>query len=175
MHLISATQTQQLPFYRARYSHHFMQGVSSLKFTLVLIIMSVMSYFLMQGLIFIQGKSERRAFEDNHAALERAISYELMSRGTRGETIMPDKLLKENPFQWLASKPLGWSGIYPASGQKKSGAWYWDNKKNEIVYVPKDPSLINFDDKKQSEIRLRLSLIGQGQATLLAANKYQWK
>jgi hypothetical protein len=130
---------------------------------------------LLRGLLFIERESERAAFEDNRAALERALSYELMSRGTRGETQNPVLLAKQDPFQWLERKPLGWDGDYPAAGRMKPGAWYWDGRRAEVVYVPKNPQRVVFVDKRQTEIRLTIEAVGSGQVRLIAVAPFVWR
>jgi type II secretory pathway pseudopilin PulG len=149
------------------------QGLTSLEFAVVLAIIGVLAYFLLQGLLFIQAQAERQAFDDNRAALERALSYELMSRGTRGEA-PGAAMASQNPFQWLEPKPLGWAGEYPAPGRAIAGAWYWDSRRAEVVYVPKDPARVSFTENKQHEIRLRVDLAG-GRASLVPVRPFVWR
>jgi type II secretory pathway pseudopilin PulG len=150
-------------------------GLTSLEFAIVLIILGASAYVLLRGLLFIEGESERAAFEDNRVALERALSYELMSRGTHGETQNPALLAQQDPFQWLERKPLGWNGNYPAAGRGKPGGWYWDSRRTQVVYVPKNPRLVVFDDKRQTEIRLAIDAVGSGQARLVAVTPFAWR
>lgn len=166
-----------------------LRGLTSLEFAVVLVIISVAAYFLLRGLLFAQAESERRGFEDNVAALERALSYELMSRGTRGESADNTVLQRENPFQWLSPKPLGYAGAYPAQAAPAPGAWYWDSRHTEVVYLPKDTDRIQLSPlshnrlaeantnapKKISEIRLRVVLTGNGHAHLEPVRAFQWQ
>jgi len=166
-----------------------MGGLTSLEFSVVLVIISVAAYFLFQGLLFAQAEAERRGFEDNCAALERAISYELMSRGTRGESIDKAALQRENPFQWLSPQPLGYAGIYPTQAQPAPGAWYWDNRRTEIVYLPKLADRVQLSPLARSElagtkttlanampeIRLRVVLTGNGHAQLEPVHSFRWQ
>lgn len=156
---------------------------------MVLIIISIAAYFLFQGLLSTQAEAERQGFEDNVAALERALSYELMSRGTRGETTDNTLLQHENPFQWLSPKPPGYAGAYPAQGTLTPGGWYWDSRHTEVVYLPKAADRIQlsplgrnrFADenastpKKIPEIRLRVVLTGNGHAHLEPVRSFQWQ
>ncbi|MBI5862828.1 MAG: hypothetical protein HZB64_11750 [Rhodocyclales bacterium] len=151
------------------------RGLTSLEFAVVLAILSALAYFLLQGLLFVQVESERQAFDDNRAALERAVSYELMSRGTRGETQDASLLARQDPFQWLEPKPLGWAGVYPASGRVVAGAWYWDSRPAEVVYVPKDPARVRFTAKQQHEIRLRVESTGNGHVRLVPVYLFTWQ
>lgn len=151
------------------------QGLTSLEFAIVLAIIATLAYFLLQGLLFVKGEGERQAFEDNRAAIERAVSYELMSRGTRGEESVAASLALQDPFQWLQPKPLGWAGVYPAGKPLKPGAWYWDETRHEVVYVPREPAHVRFTGKAQREIRLRLELTGSGQAHLVAVWPFTWQ
>lgn len=150
------------------------QGLTSLEFAVVLAIISALAYFLLQGLLFIQAEAERQGFDDNRAALERAVSYELMSRGTRGEGPGTVASVSQNPFQWLEPKPPGWAGEYPAQGRAVPGAWYWDSRRGEVVYVPKDPARVSFAEKKQHEIRLRIDMAG-GHAILVPVQPFAWR
>ncbi|MDO8347503.1 MAG: hypothetical protein Q7S85_06365 [Rugosibacter sp.] len=151
------------------------RGLTSLEFAVVLAILSALGYFLLQGLLFVQAESERQAFDDNRAALERAMSYELMSRGTRGETQDASLLTRQDPFQWLEPKPLGWAGVYPASGRVVAGAWYWDSRPAEVVYVPKDPARVRFTARQQHEIRLRFESTGNGHVRLVPVYLFTWQ
>lgn len=151
------------------------RGLTSLEFAVVLAIIGVLAYFLLQGLLFIQAEAERQGFEDNRAALERAMSYELMSRGTRGEGLPPAVLAAQNPFQWLESKPPAWAGEYPAQGHPTPGAWYWDSRRSEVVYVPKDPARVSFTAKKQNEIRLRVEFAGNTHVRLVPVQAFVWR
>jgi type II secretory pathway pseudopilin PulG len=160
-----------------------------LEFAVVLVIISTAAYFLLRGLLFAQGASEQRGFENNVAALERALSYELMSRGTRGETMDNTVLQKENPFQWLSPKPLGYAGDYPVQTNPIPGAWYWDGRRKEVVYVSKTPDRIRLSsarndvqsgiltDKaaKMPEVRLRVVLTGNGHVHLEPIRVFQWQ
>ncbi|TBR14048.1 MAG: hypothetical protein EPO43_08730 [Rugosibacter sp.] len=164
-------------------------GLTSLEFSVVLVIISVAAYFLFQGLLFAQAETERRGFEDNCAALERALSYELMSRGTRGESPDNTMLQRENPFQWLSPKPLGYAGAYPAQAAPRPGAWYWDSRRTEVVYLPKVADRIQLsplgrnglakasanEPKKMLEVRLRVVLTGNGHAHLEPVRAFQWQ
>lgn len=152
-----------------------MRGLTSLEFAIVLALIGTLAYFLLQSLLFMQGEAERQAFEDNRAALERAVSYELMSRGTRGEASGAAVLAGQDPFQWLHPEPLGWAGAYPTRGPLKPGAWYWDARRGEVIYVPKDPARVRFTVKAQREIRLRLEVTGNSQARLLPVQPFAWQ
>lgn len=164
-------------------------GLTSLEFAVVLVIISVVAYFLLRGLLFAQAAAERRGFEDNVAALDRALSYELMSRGTRGETTDNTLLQRENPFQWLFPKPLGYAGAYPARAALAPGAWYWDSRRTEVVYLPKTADRIRLSSvsihgrsgthadgsTKMPEVRLRVVLTGNGHAHLEPIHAFQWQ
>ena len=164
-------------------------GFTALEFAVVLVIISVAAYFLFQGLLSAQAEAERQGFEDNVAALERALSYELMSRGTRGETTDNTLLQHENPFQWLSPKPLGYAGAYPAQGTLTPGGWYWDSHHTEVVYLPKMANRIQLSSlghngladtntstpKKIPEIRLRIMLTGNGHVHLEPGHSFQWQ
>lgn len=164
-------------------------GLTSLEFAVVLVIISVAAYFLFKGLLFIQSEAERRGFEDNVAALERALSYELMSRGTRGDTTDNTLLQRENPFQWLSPKPLGYAGVYPTQAAPAPGTWYWDNRLSEVVYLPKTANRIKLaavsmsgqsktrtdGSAKIPEVRLRVVLTGNGHAHLEPIHAFQWQ
>ncbi len=164
-------------------------GFTSLEFAVVLVIISIAAYFLFEGLLSTQAEAERRGFEDNVAALERALSYELMSRGTRGEITDHTLLQRENPFQWLSPKPLGYAGAYPAQGALTPGGWYWDSRHAEVVYLPKMANRIQLSSlghtrladtnastpKKIPEIRLRIMLTGSGHARLEPVHPFQWQ
>lgn len=166
-----------------------LSGLTSLEFSVVLVIISVAAYFLFQGLLFTQAEAERRGFEDNVAALERALSYELMSRGTRGESADNAMLQRENPFQWLSPQPLGYAGAYPAQAAPIPGAWYWDSRRTEVVYLPKVADRIQLSPlgrnelagtkttlpKKMPEVRLRVVLTGNGHAYLEPVHSFQWQ
>lgn len=150
------------------------EGLTSLEFAVVLAIIGVLAYFLLQGLLFIQAEAERQGFDDNRAALERAVSYELMSRGTRGEETGTVASVSQNPFQWLEPKPPGWAGEYPAQRRAVPGAWYWDSRRAEVVYVPKDPARVSFTEKEHHEIRLRIEVTG-GHARLAPVQPFAWR
>lgn len=150
-------------------------GLTSLEFAIVLVVLGVSAYVLLRGLMFLEGESERVAFDDNRTALERALSYELMSRGTHGETQNPASLAQQDPFQWLERKPLSWDGDYPAAGHGKPGAWYWDGRRAQVVYVPKNPRRVVFVDKRQTEIRLTIEAVGSGQVRLVATAPFAWR
>lgn len=166
-----------------------LRGLTSLEFAVVLVIISVAAYFLLRGLLFALAESERRGFEDNVAALERALSYELMSRGTRGESTDNTLLQKENPFQWLSPKPLGYAGAYPTQAAPAPGAWYWDSRRTEVVYLPKTADRIRLtavslsgrsrahadEATKPAEVRLRVVLTGNGHAHLEPVRAFQWQ
>lgn len=152
-----------------------MRGLTALEFSVVLAITGVLAYFLLQGLLFVQAEAERQGFDDNRVALERAVSYELMSRGTRGEAQAAAAVVARNPFDWLESKPPGWAGEYPVQGRAVPGAWYWDGRRSEVVYVPKDPARVRFTERKQNEIRLRVEVTGIGHARLMPVQLFAWR
>jgi hypothetical protein len=154
---------------------HAVAGVTALEFAIVLVVIGAVAYVLLRGLIFAEKETERVAFNDNRVALERAVGYELMSRGTRGETQDPVLLTKQNPFQWLERKPLGWAGDYPAQGGAKPGAWYWDGRRAEVVYVPQDPERVKFVQAKEREIRLAIKAAGSGNVRLVVTTPFSWR
>lgn len=152
-----------------------LRGLTSLEFAIVLVILGVAAYVLLRGLIFMEGETEQLAFSDNRMALERALSYELMSRGTRGEAQNPAALVRQDPFQWVDPKPLGWAGEYPAQGRVVPGAWYWDSRRAEVVYIPQDLKRVRFAAKKQGEIRLSIEATGSGHARLVPVQAFVWR
>nr|AMK59150.1 hypothetical protein Slit_2606 [uncultured bacterium UPO42] len=154
---------------------HAIAGLTALEFAIVLAIIGAVAYVLLRGLVFAEKETERLAFNDNQAALERALAYELMSRGTRGETQDPALLTRQDPFQWLERKPLGWAGDYPAQGRTKPGAWYWDGQRAEVVYIPQDPERVKFAKAREAEIRLSIKATGSGNVRLMVVTPFAWR
>jgi type II secretory pathway pseudopilin PulG len=154
-------------------------GLGLLEFVVVTAVLVVLAGFLLRALWSVQGEAEQQAFDDNRAALERAINYEGMRRTARGEQRNDAGLGGENPFQWLEPKPPGWGGEYPAGGRPLPGAWYWDSRAKEAVYVPKDLARVEFADKADKgrrEIRLRLDpTAGRNSARLVPARPFSWR
>jgi len=120
----------------------------------------VITLFIVLGGIFtyrfryLQEYAEKTVMQMTVMNMRTGLRYKMAE--LMMENRMPElpALLKENPINWLEKMPVNYLGeIADAESREISpGNWYFDKKRGELVYRPRNHAYIE-DSKAQPEFR----------------------
>lgn len=95
-------------------------------------------------------------------------------------------LAGENPVDWLAAKPANYAGEFDEPGLDRiaPGSWYFDRRRAELVYRPRQTRFLGMAGGDDPRIRYKVTMIGPAAraeggeqvewARLSVATPYQW-
>jgi general secretion pathway protein G len=134
------------------------RGVTLLEVAVMFAVIGVLGFFLLEGAAYMQEVSEKTAEEQQAAAFEQGVQLEAASRMAGGRENEIPLLARDNPVQWLESKPqnyLGEFGDGPPKGVKR-GTWYYDASRRHLVYLVNRGEHFRPGAGGEMEIRLRV-------------------
>jgi general secretion pathway protein G len=113
-------------------------------FTLIELIIVISIIVILAGLFlvrvpFYQEQAEKAAMQQVAGAIQSALVLRygaLAARGADNE-IELNKLVSDNPINWLQQKPKNYAGEFyaPTPGAVAPGNWMFDLKVRELIYV----------------------------------------
>jgi type II secretory pathway pseudopilin PulG len=154
-------------------------GISLLELVVALAVLSVLGYFLLKGIAYVQEAAEQTAMERTVSALEFGLRYEAASRVAGGRQRDKAELARLNPMQWLARPPENYLGELQQApdGAKARGSWYFDPEKREVVYRLRFDEHFRPARKGSAELRWQVVVEGPeatGGAALRLLTPYEW-
>lgn len=112
-------------------------GFSLLELAVVTIIIMVGMWLFLDRARLYQEQAEKTAMEGVVSAIQIALTLqygEMMIQGRLGEA---DKLVRENPMEWLQPKPNNYAGAFDevTADRLSPGNWMYDRKAKQLVYA----------------------------------------
>jgi prepilin-type N-terminal cleavage/methylation domain-containing protein len=112
-------------------------GFSLIEFTVVLVVISIISAVLLDRLKFYQEQAERATMEATAAAIQAALHLRIAGHlATGAGAAQIEALADQNPVEWLAREPDNYAGAYDEQGAADvpEGSWYFDLSDRTLVY-----------------------------------------
>lgn len=132
------------------------RGATKVELVVVTIIISLLSIWLLHTLRFYQELTEKTVVESTIVNLRSGLRFKIADLIIKGTPERQSELLKTNPMTFLNSPPNGYMGEMRAPKNVPAGAWYYEQDKGELVYIPKMSSHLDLVDGSQPETyRLR--------------------
>jgi type II secretory pathway pseudopilin PulG len=84
-------------------------------------------------------QAERIAVDQTVASLRTALRLRVADAGRPDRPYRPERLVNENPFDWLDHKPDNYLGEYYSVETEKIpvGNWVFDRRDKTVAYLPK--------------------------------------
>lgn len=120
-------------------SRRSIRGFTFFEFSIAALVLSAVAIVFYHKLLLYQEQGEKAAMERTVASIESALRMrhaQLFSMDKAGDVGV---LAQANPIDWLISKPINYIGVHegPLVGDKRRGIWYFDAKRQVLVYVVK--------------------------------------
>lgn len=133
--------------------------------------LAVFAGLLLNRLHYYQEVAEKTNMEATVKALQSGLRYEMARALMAGEAIDYPRLARENPMNWLEQKPPNYLGEFSRDMEKLSrGAWYFDPRNRELVYLPALDGHFVPDREGQIRVRYRVELLaGKDAAGIMTA------
>jgi len=166
-------------------------GFTLLEFAVVAAMLAILATILLNRLAYYQEVAEKMNMETTAATLKSALFLKVAEYMTAGQKIEYEQLARENPMDWLETKPPNYAGAFngPPPGAPPRGTWYFDRAGRMLVYQLNHGRYFVPDRRGLKQVRFRFTLFyggiqsGEGlgdsprQAsgiTLTAVEPYRW-
>lgn len=143
----------------------------------VLAVLSVLLYFLLDRVLYVQELAERTEVEETVRSINYALRLEAASRLARGAERGRLPLDRENPVKWLQSPPRNYLGEYEEPpGQAKPGYWYYRPTDRQLIYRPNRSEHLSVGAGGNKDIAFGVQPHGGeiSQPMLVPRSRYRW-
>ena len=160
-------------------------GFTLFELVVVLVVVLLLGTAFLERLRFYQEMAEKAAMEATLRLIKTGLQIrlaELIIANRQGEAM---QLEIEDPTRWLDTPPSNYAGLYRE--RPASGAWYFDPREQQLVYVANIGDRLKLDGATGSkEIRFRARLLkdrvpvaggtieGVTGVTLTPIHRYRW-
>ncbi len=135
-------------------------GFSLLELMIVAGILAIFAGLLLNRLHYYQETAEKTNMEATVKALQSGLRFEMARALMAGQKIDFQRLIHENPMNWLEKKPPNYLGEYGSHmGDPARGGWYFDAAKRELIYLPALGDHFVPDSEGQIRVRYRVELL----------------
>jgi prepilin-type N-terminal cleavage/methylation domain-containing protein len=112
-------------------------GFTLLELILVIGIISVLIGFMADKALRNFELAEKAAMETQAMAIKSALNLQMAALITAGREREIERLIRQNPFEWLKEPPWNYLGALAGApqGDDKAGNWYHDTGTHETVYL----------------------------------------
>ncbi len=132
-------------------------GISWLEFSLSLALLAAFAALLLAALLDAQATAERAAVDATIMNLKSALRLQVADRLVHGREGELREFPGSNPVRWLDKPPAPYLGEeWGPPAQAEPGAWYFDRRSGELVYLPRAVERFRREDGKGPEIRWRV-------------------
>jgi len=165
------------------------KGFTLVELLVVICIVGILASLLFTRVLFYQEMAEKAAMQQVVGAMQSALVIQYGHRMTQAMGPEINKIIYENPLDWLSQKPENYSGELSAIKPEaiKPGNWAFDRKFHELIYVPDHAEYFMpaTDGYKWIRFRTRFAYEATGGnkskasrqltgITLLPVEPYQW-
>lgn len=114
-----------------------LRGFSLFELILVVTIVVILASVLLDRVLRYQEEAEKAAMEHTVGVIKSALNLKVAGLLARDQAAEMEKLIQENPMNWLADRPRNYLGEYfdPGPEDTAPGHWYFDLKTRHLVYV----------------------------------------
>lgn len=138
-------------------------GRSLLQLAIAVAVISALAAALLVRVELYQEMAEKTAMELVARNLQSAV------RLTVAEAMLAERweriaaLAGGNPMELLERKPGNYRGVLPAVSvdSAESGAWYYDPRRRELVYIPQRRARLVSPEGDEPRIRYRISVVSE--------------
>ena len=127
----------------------------------IILVVSVLSLLLFDRFLGYQALAEKTAMEMTVINMRSGLRLRV------AELMMQDKmneiasLVHENPINWLAAPPPNYIGTFqnPEQHAIPTNAWYFDTRRQELVYIPGRDNIFGVDIAHETALRFRVTAV----------------
>lgn len=127
----------------------------------IILVVSVLSILLFDRFLGYQALAEKTAMEMTVINMRSGLRLRV------AELMMQDKmneigsLVHENPINWLAAPPPNYIGTFqnPEQHAIPTNAWYFDTRRQELVYIPGRDNIFGVDIAHETALRFRVTAV----------------
>lgn len=111
-------------------------GSKLFEFVVVLILVAFLSMVVLQYMLHYVEVAEKSAMETTVMYLRSALRLRLAEVLASGDATEAERLVNDNPMDWLQDKPYNYVGAMdaPQPDVIEPGKWYFDTRSRELVY-----------------------------------------
>ena len=153
-------------------------GFTLLELGLAAVILGIAAAVLLERLVYYQEVVEKLHMELTARALKSALRMEIANDLMAGRRISVERLVQENPMEWLGQKPANYAGERTKLGPDRlqQGNWYFDRDHKELVYLVNRGSHFHPDSAGYKRVRYIVrSVQGQEWVRLVEIEPYRWE
>jgi prepilin-type N-terminal cleavage/methylation domain-containing protein len=159
------------------------RGFTLIELAVVASVIGVLAAVLLNRVIFYQEQAEKAAMEQTVAIIRSALQLQTAARFAKDRAGEIPRLLKQNPMDWLAEKPMNYKGEYyaPKPNDLEPGNWYYDVQSGYLIYSVRNETNFHIDAEEPNQVRFRTRLVTSLQdgkviegTTLEPVVSYQW-
>jgi prepilin-type N-terminal cleavage/methylation domain-containing protein len=137
------------------------RGFTLIELAVVATVIGVLAAVLLNQVIFYQEQAEKAAMEQTVAIIRSALHMQTATRFAKDRAADIPRLLKQNPMDWLAEKPMNYKGEYfaPKPTDMEPGNWYYDVQSGYLIYAVRNEANFHIDAGEPNQIRFRTRLV----------------
>jgi len=153
-------------------------GYTLLEFGVVAVILGIAAAVLLERLVYYQEVVEKLHMELTARALKSALHMEIANDLMAGRRVSVERLVQENPMEWLGQKPANYAGEITQldPDRLQQGNWYFDRDHNELVYLVNRASHFHPDSAGYKRVRYIVRTVpGQERVRLVEIEPYRWE
>lgn len=136
-------------------------GFTLLELVVVISLVAVLAAFFLDRALDNLEVAERVAMENQVRAISAGLNLQLAGLIAKGREREIARLARENPMDWLATRPenyLGEMDTEPA-GEAAAGHWYFDRGSFELVYLVRRGERFVPDPAGRKRVRFQVRLV----------------
>lgn len=113
-----------------------------LEFSVSVLLVAGLGWFLLQALQSLQDSSERLAVELTVRNMNSSLFLLQAERLTAGRENTLGELAGQNPVEWMQSVPAGYIGEHECADLLAPGQWCWNARQKALYYYPRQENWV---------------------------------
>ncbi len=136
-------------------------GFTLLELVVVISLVAVLAAFFLDRALDNLEMAERVAMENQVRAIAAGLNLQLAGLIAKGREREIARLARENPMDWLATRPENYLGEMDAepSGEAVAGHWFFDRSTGELVYLVRRGERFVPDAAGRKRVRFQVRLV----------------
>lgn len=141
--------------------HFSRRGFSLVELAVVVSVIGVLSVILLKQALFYQEQAEKTAMEQTVGIIRSALHIQTAALFAKGRGGDIPQLLKQNPMDWLAEKPVNYKGEYfaPKREDIEPGTWFFDLQSGSLVYSVRNDAHFHIGSGDGNQVQFRPVLV----------------